>query len=437
MTSPTPSPLEVQFPLASHPTRRAILRGGSTLLAASSVLPMARGFHSGSSSAIKVGLIGCGGRGTGAAYNALMAGEDVKLWAVADAFREPMENALLSLLGKPELAGRIDVAPTRRFQGFHGYLGVIESCDVVLLATPPFFRPEHIRAVAQAGKHLFAEKPVAVDAPGVRSVMESAQKIKAQNKSLVAGLCYRYENAKRETIRRIHEGAIGRILSAQTTYNTGGLWHQGRKAHWSELEYQVRNWLYFSWLSGDHINEQHIHSLDKVAWAMGDRYPVSATSSGGRSQRTEAKYGNIFDHFNTVYEWQDGTKCFSSCRQWTGAASDVSDHIVGERGVAHLMSASIDGANPWRWKSEDPDDMYQNEMDALFASIRANKPIYDGDIMARSTLMAIMARMSAYTGQTITWDQALASVEDLTPLGYAEGYPELASVAIPGVTTFS
>ncbi len=437
MTRSMSNSLEAHGALAPNPTRRTILRGGSTLLAASSVLPLARGFHPGGSGVIKVGLVGCGGRGTGAAYNALMAGEDVKLWAVSDAFRERMEDSLLTLLGKPELAGRIDVAPQRRFEGLHGYLGVIDTCDVVLLATPPFFRPAHIRAVAEAGKHLFAEKPVAVDAPGVRSVLESAQMIKSKGKTLVAGLCYRYENAKRETIRRIHDGAIGRVLSAQTTYNTSGLWHQGRKAHWSELEYQVRNWLYFNWLSGDHITEQHIHSLDKIAWVMKDRYPAKATSTGGRSQRTEAKYGNIYDHFSTVYEWEDGTKCFSSCRQWNGAASDVSDHVLGERGVAHLMSASIEGASPWRNDSEEPDDMYQNEMDALFASIRDGKPIYDGDIMAKSTLMAIMARMSAYSGQTITWDQALASVEDLTPQGYAEGFPEVAPVPIPGVTTFS
>ncbi len=428
-----PKPSE---PRTTHaPSRRALLKRGSMLFAAGGIAPLSRALQAPRESPIKVGLIGCGGRGTGAAYNALMSGKDVRLHALADFFPERLEDALLTLLSKPELAGQIDVPIARRFTGRYGYLNVIDTSDVVLLATPPFFRPEHLRAVAQASKHVFVEKPVAVDAPGVRSALESARALQQAGKSVVAGLCYRYEFAKRATVERIRDGAIGKILYAQTTYNTGGLWHQGRKAHWSELEYQVRNWLYFTWLSGDHITEQHIHSLDKVAWALGDRWPVRATSSGGRSQRTDPKYGNIYDHFNTVFEWEDGTKCFSSCRQWNNAASDVSDHIVGERGTAHLMEASIDGANPWRWRSEDPDDMYQNEMDALFAALRSGTPLYDGEIMCHSTLMALMARMSAYSGQTISWQQALADNEDLTPVGLREGFPLLPPVAVPGLTT--
>jgi predicted dehydrogenase len=419
------------------PSRRQVLRAGSTALAAGAVLPRGLAFHPGGNAQLKVGLVGCGGRGTGAAFNALAADPEVKLWALADAFGDQIDNALASLSAKPELSGRIEVPPERRFTGLDGYLGVIAQCDVVLLATAPYFRPQHVAAAVAAKKHLFVEKPVATDAPGVRSVMESARLAKQQGTSLVAGFCYRYERAKREVVQRIHEGAIGKVLTAQTTYNTSGLWHRGRATDWSERDYQLRNWLYFTWLSGDHIVEQHIHSLDKVAWVLGNRYPVKATSSGGRSQRTESKYGNIYDHFNTVYEWEDGVKCFSSCRQWNGASTDVSDHIVGEAGVAHLMSATIDGPKAWRHRSEEPDDMYQNEMDELFASIRTAQPIHDGEHMCRSTLMAIMGRMAAYTGQTVTWEQALSSQEDLTPRGLAEGSPEVAPVAVPGVTKFT
>ena len=207
---------------------------------------------------------------------------------------------------------------------------------------------------------------------------------------------------------------------------------------WSDMEWQMRNWLYFTWLSGDHIVEQHIHSLDKIAWALGDTYPVRATSSGGRAQRTDPMYGNIYDHFNTVYEFEGGVKLFSSCRQWNGAAGDVSDHVWGTKGVAHIQSHTIDGENAWRHRAEDgeTDDMYQNEHDELFASIRSGTPIDNGDYMCKSTLMAILARMAAYTGQTITWEQALESQEDLSPVNYRWGPIDTPPIAVPGVTKF-
>jgi predicted dehydrogenase len=307
---------------------------------------------------------------------------------------------------------------------------VIESADVVLLATPPHFRPLHVRAGVEAKKHLFIEKPVATDAPGVRSMLASAAIAREQRTAFVSGLCYRYERAKRETLRRIHAGDIGAVRAIQTTYNTGGLWHRGRQPEWSDMEWQVRNWLYFSWLSGDHIVEQHIHSLDKTAWVM-DEYPLSCTSSGGRSVRTGAEFGDVYDHFNTVYTWKNGVRAFSSCRQWDGAATDVSDHVFGSEGVAHLQSHQIEGSHPWRHRSDEPDDMYQNEHDALFAAIRAGEPLDDGVYMSQSTLMGIMARMSAYTGKTVSWDEAMSSDLDLSPPAYEWGALEVRPPARP------
>ena len=424
---------------ASHPpsqpprSRRDFLRQGSTAVLAAAAIPRV---HGGSSELLRVGLVGCGGRGTGAAANALRADPHTRLVAMGDTFGDFLANSLRTLQGAADIAAQVQVDEDHRFTGFDAYQGVIDSSDVVLLATPPHFRPTHMRAAVDAGKHLFVEKPVAVDAPGVRSVLESAARAKAKGLSVVSGLCYRYSDAKRETLERIHDGSIGDVVALQCTYNTGALWYRERQPDWSDMEWQVRNWLYFTWLSGDHINEQHIHSLDKIAWARQDEYPVKCTASGGRSARTDAKYGNVFDHFNVVYEWADGVRGFASCRQLAGASTDVSDHVFGTRGVASLQAHRIRGEKAWRWRSDEPDDMYQNEHDALFASIRDGAPIDDSHHMCHSTLMAIMGRMAAYTGQTITREQALSSTEDLSPPAYDWTELPVAAVARPGVTQF-
>jgi len=424
-------------------SRRDVLLSGGVVLggaALASAASSARvlGLHSGGSAKLRVGLVGCGGRGTGAASQALHADPNCELVAVGDAFRDHAENALASLRGDPEVGARVNVTPEHVFTGFDAYKRVIENCDVVLFATSPHFRPMQVEYAAERGVHMFVEKPIAVDAPGVRRVMAACRIARQKNLSVVSGLCYRYERKKRETVQRIHDGAIGEILSAQCTYNTGGLWHRGRQPEWTDMEWQMRNWLYFTWLSGDHIVEQHIHSLDKIAWVLGDKTPLRITSSGGRAQRTDPKYGNVYDHFNTVFEYDGGVKMFSSCRQCTGADSDVSDHVWGTKGVAHLQAHSIEGENAWRYRGRDdePDDMYQNEHDALFASIRDGQPIDNSDYMCKSTMLAIAARMSAYTGKTLTWEQALNSTEDLSPASY--DWMEIASpaVAVPGVTKF-
>jgi predicted dehydrogenase len=394
------------------------------------------GAWAGGGDLLRVGLVGCGNRGSGAALNALQADANVKLVAMGDAFADRIDSSLGELRQR-DVAAKIAVDDEHKFVGFEAYQKVIDACDVVLLCEPPHFRPRSLAYAVERGRHCFVEKPVATDAPGVRSVVASCELARQKKLAVVSGLCYRYDQAKLETMARLHEGAIGDIVALQATYNTNGLWYRDRQPQWSDVEWQVRNWLYFTWLSGDLIAEQHIHSLDKVAWAMADQYPVKATASGGRVQRTDPKFGNVYDHFNTVYEWANGVKCFSSCRQWDGCDGDVNDYAIGTKGVAALQQHRIEGETPWRAAKERGPSMYQREHDALFASIRKGEPIHNGDYMWKSTLMAILGRMAAYTGKTIGWEQALGSQEKLGPETYAWGELSVPPVAVPGVTKFA
>lgn len=430
---------------SSSGSRRQFLRAGGALAAAGSTIPVALGARlaSDSKETLKIGLVGCGGRGGGAATNALRADPNVKLVALADAFPDQLTNKLKSLQSRTDIADRIDVPEDRQYVGFDAYKDVIDQVDVVLLATSPHFRPLHVEYAVEKETHAFVEKPIATDAPGVRRMRAACDKAAEKGISISSGLCYRYKHAKQATLQRVHDGMIGEIKSMECTYNTGGLWHRGRKPEWSEMEYQMRNWLYFTWLSGDHIAEQHIHSLDKLAWAMNDVPPMKATASGGRIVRSDEQWGNIYDHFNTVFEWEGGVKGFSSCRQWVGADGNVSDFVVGTKGTAALQSHRIQMTDPgagdekWRYRGEGPDDMYQNEHDVLFAALRAGDRIDNSDYMCKSTMMAIMARMSAYTGKSVTWDMAWNSKEDLSPSAYDWTDMEMRPVAQPGVTPFS
>jgi predicted dehydrogenase len=291
----------------------------------------------------------------------------------------------------------------------------------------------HLSQAVKAGKHVFAEKPVAVDSPGVRSALASTEIARQKGLSLVAGLCWRYDNEKVATINQVLEGRIGEIRAMQCTYNTGALWHRGDKPEWSRMEWQLRNWLYFTWLSGDHIAEQHIHSLDKMPWAMGGEYPVRCVGNGGRQVRTDPMYGNVFDHFNTTYEWANGVKAFASSRQMEGCKNDVTDHIFGSKGTCHVFGHQCTGENPWVYEG-DSNNMYQTEHDRLFASIRSGETINDGDYLAKTTLMSIMGRMAAYTGQEVTWDQALNSEERLGPTIYDWSDVSVEEIARPGIT---
>jgi predicted dehydrogenase len=433
---------------AAISSRRDFLKTSATVVAGAALatnLDAVGNVHGGGSDVIRVGLIGCGsprgGRGRGAAENCVNAGPNVKLVAMGDLFRDHLEftRSYLNKLGRD----KVDVADDHCFVGFDAYEKVIgcKDVDLVILATPPGFRPLHIQAAVAARKHIFAEKPVAVDAPGVRVVMEACEEAKKKNLTIVSGLCWRYDTGMRETFQRLHDGAVGDIVTLQCTYNTGPLWMVPRQPEWTDMEWQARNWLYFTWLSGDHNVEQHIHSLDKMAWAMRDECPVRASGIGGRQVRTGPEYGHIFDHHCVVYEYANGVKVFSACRQQDGCANDVSDHIFGTQGTCDVMKYTIAGHKPWRYGRarvrRGDDSMYQNEHNELIASIRSGKPINNGDYMTKSTLMAIMGRMATYTGKVITWEKALHSQEDLRPPKYEFGSLPVPPVAKPGVTKFA
>lgn len=404
---------------------------------------------------LRVGLVGCGGRGTGAALQALNADPNVRLVAMGDMFMDRVESSLSNLMAEggdgsaptgpngvpPANAAlppnqRIDVPPERRFAGFDAIDKVLAAgIDIVILTSPPGFRPDHLERAVAAGKHMFVEKPVAVDTPGLIRVRKSCEDAAAKGLVLVSGLCWRYDNAMRATFAQVHAGAIGTIRAMQCSYLTSSLWHHGRKPEWSEADYQIRNWLYYSWLSGDHLNEQAIHSLDKLLWARQDVAPAQAVAMGGRQVRTDAKYGHIYDHFSVVYTWADGVKGFAWCRQMDGCTNDVSDHLFGTDGVCDVFQHSINGAHPWKYSGTN-NNMYQTEWDELVAAVRAGKTINNGDYMVKSTMMAIMGRMAAYSGKAITWDQAWASQENLAPAGLSTGSPIIAPVAMPGITKF-
>ncbi len=428
-------------------TRRDFLKttalAGATL-AAPAILPGK--LFAANSQTLRIGLIGCGGRGTGAASNALRADPNVELVAMGDAFSDQIEKSLKALRSDAELAPKVKVTPEKCFAGFDAYQKVIDSgVDVVLLTSPPGFRPQHLKAAVAAGKHIFAEKPMAVDATGVRSVLASAAEAKEKKLSLVAGFCYRYNNGVRAFMEQIHNGAIGDVRAIHTAYNTGGLWSKARQPGWTDMEWQVRNWMYFTWLSGDHIAEQAVHNLDKMSWVMKDVPPERCMAIGGRQARTAPEYGHIFDHFGVVYEYADGVRAFHFCRQQTNTAPDNSDYVMGSDGVAHIVRAFsgpfvIRGSkNNWRFREEQKArDMYQNEHNELFASIRKGEPINDGEWMAKSTLLAVMGRMAAYTGQIVTWEEALNAKENLFPENLSWDTPiSVPPVAIPGFTQIS
>jgi predicted dehydrogenase len=439
---------------AGNGSRRDFLKTsavGVAGAAAATLLGSVPAVHAAGSDVIGVGLIGCGsprgGRGRGAAAQCVNAGTNVKLVAMGDLFKDHLEFSRTNL--KSLGSEKVDVPDKRCFVGWDAYKEVIHCKDVsvVVLATPPGFRPLHLKEAVAAGKHVFAEKPVAVDAPGVRSVLKTCEEARQKNLSIVSGLCWRYDHGMRETFKRVRDGAIGDITTLQCTYNTGYLWVVPREPKWSDMEWQVRNWLYFTWLSGDHNVEQHIHSLDKMAWVLGDQYPHKAVGLGGRQVRTGPEYGNIFDHHSVVYQYGGGLKLFSNCRQQDGCAQDVSDQVTGTKGICRIdaqrsrFSIVPFGKGQKRWsyrpaRGSKDRGMYQNEHDELIASIRSGKPINNGEYMAKSTLLAIMGRMATYTGQEITWEKALHSKEDLTPAKMEMGPLPVPSVAKPGVTPF-
>ncbi len=416
-----------------HSTRREFLTAAG---AASLAIPM--NVHPGGGDLLKIGLVGCGGRGTGAAANALAADPNVKLVAMGDAFENRLKKSLETLQGDEKVGAKVDVKPEGCFSGFDAYKGVIAASDVVLLCEPPHFRPAHFKAAVEAGKHVFAEKPVAVDGPGVRAVIAACEEARRKKLSVVSGLCLRYSKSFREGVRRIHDGAIGEVVAVQANDYRGGRWAKPRLEAWDDMTYQMRNWYNFTWLSGDFNVEQHVHFLDIGAWVMRDRYPAKAVGMGGRSVLMEPQYGNIYDHFSIAHEYEDGVKFYSNTRQHAGCKNDSSTEVLGTKGRAYLSEGRMVLTGPQAWEKKDKDnEFYQTEHDELFRSIRSGTPLDNGDYMAKSTLLAIQGRMAAYTGQQIGWDQALNSKEDLSPAKYEWGPLAAAPVAIPGRTKFS
>lgn len=372
------------------------------------------------SNAIKVGLVGCGGRGTGAASQALHADDYAELTAVADVDQSHVDRSLGTLKRISKIADRVKVEQPNQFLGLDAYQKVIDSgVDVVLLATPPGFRPTMLAACVDAGKHIFCEKPASTDPTGIRWVLESTEKATSKNISLVAGFCWRYNDMIEATVKQVQDGAIGRVVAYYATYYTNPVKPMPpaseRPAGMSDTEWQIRNWYNFVWLCGDSLVEQAVHSADKIAWVMHDEPPVSCVAVGGRVIPAEG--GNIYDHFEVNYIYPNGVRAFLANRQIVGCYNENSDYILGTDGTCTIgrgPTPKIEGKTNWTWTGQKY-DMYQREHDLLFASIRKNQPINDGKRLATSTLLAILGRMAAYTGQQVTWDEALNSKEKLYP----------------------
>jgi len=421
-------------------TRRTFLKqsAATTAVAAVTQLGLAANAHAGGGETLKVGLVGCGGRGTGAAEQALTADKGAKLVAMADAFKDQLDASLSALKGGPS-GSQVDVPADRQYVGFDAYKAVIDQSDVVLLTTTPHFRPIHLAYAVEKGKHVFMEKPVATDAPGVRAVFAACEEAAKKGLSVASGFCWRSHQPRRESMKRVFDGAIGDIVAVETTYNSNGVWdpRRSREQCASEMEYQLRNWYYYEWLSGDHIVEQAIHGIDTMNWALGDKPPIRCWGSGGRQVRTDPAYGNIYDHFSIVYEYPDNVRGYHNCRHWQGTAVQTKDYVLGAKGTCDVFGNKISGAEKWAYRGP-KSDMYQTEHDELFAAIRAGKPLNNGASAARSTLLAIMGRMAAYTGEAITWEMALNSKESLGPKEYAWGaeVPHR-PVPHPGVTKFA
>ncbi|MCC6443513.1 MAG: Gfo/Idh/MocA family oxidoreductase [Armatimonadetes bacterium] len=387
--------------------------------------------HAAGPDTLRVGVIGCGGRGTGAASDCANAAPNIEIVALGDLFRDRVDGCREGLKG---LGDRFKVTDDRCFVGFDAYQKVIDSgVDMVILAAPPGFRPVHFKAAVEAGKHVFMEKPVSVCPAGVRTVLESSRLASQKGLGVVAGTQRRHQKSYIETIKRIHDGALGKIVAAQGYWNQGGLWMNPRQPEWSDMEWQVRNWLYFTWLSGDHIVEQHVHNLDVLNWVL-RAHPVKCMGMGGRQVRTDPAYGHIYDHFAIEYEYPDGVRALSLCRQIDGCATRVSEFIQGARGTSD-PSNWIRGGSAWRFEGDSPNPYVQEHAD-LINSIRSGKPLNEGKTVAESTLTAIMGRMSAYTGKEVTWEDALNSKLDLMPEKLEFGPLPVEPVAAPGKTPF-
>ena len=445
-------------------SRRDFLKTTSTAAALGAVASLSNQAHAAGDETIRVGLVGCGGRGTKACVQALSTDGPVKLVAIGDAFRDALDTSL----GRIEKATAkddnaiVDVPEENKFTGFDAYKGVVDAdIDVAIFATPPGFRPIHFEYAVDKGKHVFMEKPVASDAGGVRKVLEASKAAKEKNLKVGVGLQRRHRQTYLDLLERVDDGLIGDLSFMRVYWNNQGVWEprKSRDEVATEMEYQMRNWYYYTWLCGDHIVEQHIHNIDVGNWVMnrqkGYLHPVTARAVGGRQVRTAPRYGEIYDHHCVEFTYEDGTKMFSECRHQPNVWNSVSEHLHGSKGTLNLTDgnrntvdladmSSLDGDENWRrgsWKG-DFNDAYQTEHDDLFAAIRSNTEYSEAEYGAHSTMSAIFGRMASYSGKELGWDEALNSKIDLMPEEYGwdvtppivPGPDGVYPVPMPGIT---
>jgi predicted dehydrogenase len=435
-----------------HDKRRDFVKQGTMLAGAIAAAPLISNanFFSGSDDVIKVAVIGCGGRGTGAAVQALMSKQNVKIVAMADAFKDRLDECYKNVAGElanagADTKGTLDVPEERKFVGFDGYLKAIPLADVVILATPPGFRPIHFEEAVKQGKHIFMEKPVATDPAGVQRVLAAAKIAKQKKLNVVVGLQRHYQDSYRALYAK--KDMIGDITSMQAWWNNDGVWTRPRKAGQTEMEYQMRNWYYFVWLCGDHITEQHIHNLDVINWFKGG-YPVKAQGFGGRQVRKSKEHGEIFDHHYVEFHYADGSILNSQCRHMPGTSSKVDELLVGTKGKIYCDAARITdlrGKTIFQFDKSKERNPYQTEHDELFAAIAKGEYKYaDAENGAYSTMTSILGRMATYSGQVIDWDKAINSGLNLHPSVYAfdaaapvnPGPDGFYPVPVPGVTKY-
>jgi len=411
-------------------TRREFVKTSATLAGGAMALPLLTkvNFFSGADDTIKVALIGCGGRGTGAAMQACMVKQNVKLVAMADAFRDRIDSCYKALTADDisdwsgssgNIKNKIDVPEERKYTGFDAYKKAIADADVVILTTPPGFRPMHFEEAINKGRHVFMEKPVAVDPAGVKKVLDMAEVARQKKLNVVVGLQRHYQNSYRELFAR--KNLIGEITSAQAWWNNDGVWVNPRKYHQTEMEYQMRNWYYFNWLCGDHIVEQHIHNIDVVNWFKG-MYPVKAQGMGGREVRKGKDHGEIYDHHFVEFQYADGSILNSQCRHIPGTMSKVDELLIGTKGKIFCGAGHIKdhaGKVLYQFDTKTENNPYQTEHDELFAAIaRGEYKFADTENGAKSTMTAVMGRMATYSGQVMDWDKLLNSGISIMPKEY-------------------
>jgi myo-inositol 2-dehydrogenase/D-chiro-inositol 1-dehydrogenase len=441
----------------SNFNRRDFVKSGTAAVVGSLVagqFPLSASAYYGADDTIRIGLIGCGGRGTGAAVQALSTQQNVKLVAMADAFRDRLDESYNNILNPDHrdqsgpagssIEERVDVPEEHKFVGFDAYKQVIPLVDVVLLATPPGFRPIHFAEAVAAGKHVFMEKPVATDAPGVRKVLETAELAKQKKLNVVVGLQRHYQPVYREWMQRLHDGAIGDIILARVYWNSEGVWVRERQPGQTEMEYQMRNWYYFNWLCGDHIVEQHIHNIDVANWAK-QAHPVRAQGQGGRQVRVGPQHGEIYDHHFVEFEYADGSRVLSQCRHMPGTWNQVSEAFHGTKGTAPAPGEIYDasGGTIYKHRGKNDPNPYQVEHDELFDAISKGEYAFaDAEMGAVATMSAILGRMTTYSGKVIEWEEALNSNVNLMPERFAwdatppvvPGEDGLYPIPTPGVT---